>query len=197
LLEARVHVGARVPVERDGCSQVEATRVNEWIRNWGSTLAERERPYPCDELAGSHQALFRAVTVQAPRHWVFRWLCQLRLAPYSYDWIDNLGRQSPRQLVDGCDQLANGQKVMLIFRLVDFEPGVQITLKTSGPLAVTYALTDIDGGSCRLVAKLVVHYPAGPIGWAMRLLLPLGDLLMMRRQLLNLKALAESTCPRR
>ena len=44
---------------------------------------------------------------------------------------------------------------------------------------------------CRLVVKLVVRYPGGVTGTLMRQLLPWGDLVMMRRQLLNLKGLAE------
>jgi hypothetical protein len=37
-----------------------------------------------------------------------------------------------------------------------------------------------------------VKYPRGPIGWIERLALPWGDLIMMRRQLLNFKGLAEA-----
>ena len=39
--------------------------------------------------------------------------------------------------------------------------------------------------------KLVVAWPPGLHGPVMRALLPPGDLVMMRRQLLNLKGLAE------
>lgn len=39
--------------------------------------------------------------------------------------------------------------------------------------------------------RFAVRYPRSPIGGAMRVLLPPGDLVMMRRQLLNLKRLAE------
>src|SRR5262249_6937940 len=68
-------------------------------RTWGSTPAERRMQFPCDRhLPACDDALFRAVSVAAPAPLLFRWLCQLRVAPYSYDWLDNFGRRSPRQL---------------------------------------------------------------------------------------------------
>ena len=73
--------------------------------------------FPCDRyLFPFDGAYFRAVEVQAPAPLVFRWLCQLRVAPYSYDWIDNCGRQSPRQLISGMENLQVGQSVMMIFQ---------------------------------------------------------------------------------
>ena len=69
---------------------------------WGTTPEERARPYPCDRwLEGANDAYWRGVTVRAEPAVVFRWLCQLKVAPYSYDWIDNWGRQSPRTLTPG------------------------------------------------------------------------------------------------
>jgi hypothetical protein len=85
--------------------------------------------FPCDRyLSPFDGAYFRAVAVHAPAPVVFRWLCQLRVAPYSYDWIDNFGRQSPRQLIAGLENLKVGQSVMTIFQLVDFEPNRHVTL---------------------------------------------------------------------
>jgi hypothetical protein len=53
--------------------------------------------FPCDRHVDSPDAAyFRRVVVQAPCAVVFRWLCQLRVAPYSYDWIDNWGGAARR-----------------------------------------------------------------------------------------------------
>jgi hypothetical protein len=148
-------------------------------------------------VAGSADALYRAVTVDAPPALLFRWLCQLRAAPYSYDWLDNLGRRSPRRLTPGLDRLQVGQRVMTVFRLAAFEPDRHITAVLDRPtnlfggIAVTYLIVPQAAGRCRLVVKLAVAYPRTPIGTAMRALLPAGDLVMMRKQLLTLKELAE------
>src|SRR4029077_18564030 len=94
------------------------------VTTWGSTASERARAFPCDGvLPHASFDLYRAVTVEAPASRVFRWLCQLRVAPYSYDLLDNWGRRSPRELTPGADDLAVGQKIMTIFTLVSFEIG--------------------------------------------------------------------------
>jgi hypothetical protein len=169
---------------------------------WGSTAAERARAFPCDGLVPQPtDALFRAVDVAAPARVVFRWLCQLRAAPYSYDWIDNLGRQSPRRLTPGLERLAVGQRVMTFFELIAFEPDRHLTLvgRMPGPgailgrLAASYVVVARGETNARLVVKLVVGYPQGPLGWAMRGLLPWADLAMMRKQLLTLQRLAEAS----
>jgi hypothetical protein len=170
---------------------------------WGSTPAERERLFPCDRhLDGVSDALFRAVDVDAPPAAVFRWLCQLKAAPYSYDWIDNFGRQSPTTLTPGLDVLEVGQRMMTTFELVEFERDRHLTLllKTSvggrlfGGLAVSYVVVPRGASGSRLIVKLLVQYPAGPIGWALRGITPWADLVMMRKQLLTLKGLAEAPC---
>jgi hypothetical protein len=168
--------------------------------NWGATAEERAMPFPCDRhLPGADDACFRAVTVDAPAPVVYRRLCQLKLAPYSYDWIDNWGRRSPQELVPGVEVLEVGQRVMSIFRLVDFETDRHLTLvlvrgrRILGDVAVSYVVVPDGAHRCRLVVKLLVNHP-GPA--ALRPLVrwvgPLGDLVMMRRQLLNLQRLAEA-----
>jgi hypothetical protein len=168
--------------------------------NWGATAEERAQPFPCDPyLPDADDACYRAITVDAPAPVVFRRLCQLQLAPYSYDWIDNWGRRSPQELVPGADELEAGQQVLTIFRLVEFETDRHLTLVlvrarwVFGDVAISYLVVPDGAGRCRLVVKLLVNHP-GPA--ALRPLVrwvgPLGDLVMMRRQLLNLKGLAES-----
>jgi hypothetical protein len=166
------------------------------IDTWGSSVAERAADYPCDGLiAGPHRVVFRAVDVIAPAPIVFRWLCQLRVAPYSYDWIDNLGRRSPRRLVPGLEHLAVGQRLATIFRLVSFEEGRSITISSNtmlfGRVAGTYRVDPVDDNRSRLVVKLAFSGRRGLHDLVLRLVLPAGDLVMMRKQLLTFKALAE------
>jgi len=106
--------------------------------DWGSTAAERDQSFPCDDLLKNpDDVLFRAIDVDAVPAVTFRWLCQLRTAPYSYDWIDNLGRTSPRTLTPGLELLAVGQTVMTIFELVDFEnPLTSRSGTAAGPSSV-------------------------------------------------------------
>jgi hypothetical protein len=172
----------------------------EVIDQWGSTAEERRRRYPCDELlSGPGQVLFRAVSIDASPSVVFRWLCQLKLAPYSYDLIDNGARRSPRHLVPGADRLVAGEEIM-IFKLASFARDEHLTLelrghRVFGDLAMTYAVVPEANHTTRLVVELLVVPPPGMLGRLLRAVLPLGDLVMMRRQLLNLKALAEATDP--
>lgn len=174
---------------------------------WGTQPEERRLAFPCDELI--HQpddAVYRGVTVNAMPATMFRWLCQMRAAPYSYDWLDNGGRQSPRELTAGLENLAIGQDVMRIFKLAAFEKDRHLTLllkakssasQTFGDLAVSYLVLPVADDpsmrSCRLLVKLIARHPPGIYGKIMRTVLPWGDLIMMRRQLLNLKRLAEQT----
>jgi hypothetical protein len=158
---------------------------------WGSTAAERAQALPCDRyLPDAGTVVHRAIDIAAPPDTVFRWLCQLRAAPYSYDLIDNFGRRSPQRLTPGLDELAVGQRFMTIFDLVEFEPGRHITLVVRerarwafGTVGVTYLVTPRGDRGVRLLVRVASARRSRLLPWL--------DLPMMRRQLLNLKELAE------
>ncbi|MGY1812629.1 hypothetical protein [Blastococcus sp. SYSU D00820] len=162
--------------------------------SWGASAAEREVHLPCDDLLpDARLVLHRAVDVDAAPSLLYRWLCQLRAAPYSYDLLDNLGRRSPQRLTPGLEQLAVGQRILTVFRVASFVRGSHVTVEhrgVFGRVAATYRVTG-EGLRSRLLVRtrwrpplpLLASGGATPWGW--------GDLVMARRQLLNLKALAE------
>lgn len=156
---------------------------------WGVTDAETTRRYPCDDVvpAPALQA-WRGVTVHAPPERVWPWVRQIRLAPYSYDWLDNLGRRSPRTLVALADPepgdpftAVGGRRVG---HVLSVEPGVALTGRIVGAV-MSYVLVP-DGPDTRLLLKLVTAH-----GRATAPLLAVGDLVMARRQLRTWAGLAE------
>jgi hypothetical protein len=163
---------------------------------WGATPEEAARHYPADHLVPGALLLTRAISVRAPASLTWRWLCQIAVAPYSYDWIDNRGRRSPDTLTAGADDLELGQTMAVVFRLTSYDDGHHWTATTSprgrrmfGPVAMTYA-AEPDGHDSRIVCRIAAAAD-GPLARARAHALAWGDLVMMRRQLLNLKALAE------
>jgi hypothetical protein len=156
---------------------------------WGVSADEVARRYPCDEFvpAPGLQA-WRGVTVQATPERIWPWLAQLQVAPYSYDWIDNLGRSSPRQLLDLPAPVA-GQHFTTsagrrLGQTLSVTPGEQLTGRILGA-TMSYVLVP-DGERTRLLLKVVLARG----GWIAPAI-SLGDLIMARRQLLNFKRLAE------
>ena len=178
----------------------EENRMESLGKIWGVEPRECLAEYPCDRFIENYDDVYyRGVSIRAAPEIIFRWLCQMRVAPYSYDLLDNFGRRSPRVLTPGTDKLEIGQVVMTIFELIDFEPDTHLTIRTRkdmpgaglfGDCVVSYVITPESGGGCRILVKLLIRYPMG-IGKLLGLILPLSDLIMMRRQLLNFKELSE------
>ncbi|WP_022664762.1 hypothetical protein [Desulfospira joergensenii] len=168
-------------------------------KNWGMIPREHDLAFPCDQCGKNFSdTYFRGITIHAEPKRIFPWLCQMRVAPYSYDWIDNLGRKSPQRLIPGLDRLEIGQKIMFIFDLIDFQQNVHLTLrldkrlrKVFGDTIITYMIFRQKQDVSRLLVKILVRYPRGIAGILLDKLLPPGDLIMMRRQLINFKGLSE------
>ena len=171
-------------------------------KTWGATEEELSRRYPSDDAVPDARTwTLRAIDIDAPPEVVFRWLCQLQKGPYSYDLLDNLGRRSPRKLIPGLEKLERGQQFMTIYELIDLEPVTsgsgQITVRTNklkgafGTQAVTYAVSPNADGGTRLVAKRVLAPPRGPHGPIFKMNLPFIDYVMAKKQMKNMKKLAE------
>jgi len=174
---------------------------SEYGRYWNVTLAERVESFECDSAMDGHtdvERWLRAIDVDAPVDVTYRWLCQFKIAPYSYDWIDNIGRRSPKTLTAGAGDLAIGQR-FLVFRITAFAADDHITGRITpgfarlyGDLAVTYQVRPRGADATRVVVALAAAADNTPSRLRRRML-SRGDQIMMRRQLLNLRKLAECT----
>lgn len=156
---------------------------------WGVSDAETRLHFGCDDFVENPTVeAWRGVTVLAPPAAVWARVRQVRIAPYSYDLVDNLGRRSPRELRDVPEPLV-GDPFTRAFgrdqgRVVAVEPGRQLTARITGA-HMSYVVVPA-GDRTRLLLKVV----AGLHPW-LAPAVSLGDLPMARKQLLTLKELAE------
>ena len=161
---------------------------------WGVSPSEVLRAYPCDDfVAAPVLQAWRGIRIEAPAVAVWPWVTQIRLAPYAYDWIDNRGKRSPRQLA-GLPEPRVGERFTASGgrprgRILSVAPGSQLMGTIMGAF-MSYVLVPQDDGATRLLLKVTARSRR----WAAPAL-SAGDLIMARRQLLNFKALAERHHP--
>jgi len=158
---------------------------------WGVTDDEVAQSFPCDAwITRPSLVAWRAVTIHALAVDVWPWVSQVRLAPYSYDWLDNGGRRSPQAIVDLPPPAAGEPFTRAagkhLGRILSVDPPHQLTGAIAGAV-ISYVLEQRpDERTTRLLMKINsgLPRPLAPV-------LSVGDLLMARRQLLNWKRLAE------
>src|SRR3954451_23370383 len=125
---------------------------------WNVTDDEVARTYPCDDLvyAPTLQA-WRGVTVHTTPKVLWPWVAQIRIAPYSYDWIDNLGRRSPQQLVGLPEPVVGESFTIAATRqfgsILAVEPPEHLTGEIMRA-SISYVLVP-EGQSTRLLMKVV------------------------------------------
>jgi len=173
------------------------------LQNWGATAAEVAGPVAGDDVVVDPGLVAtRSIDLGAPPDAVFPWLVQLgfgRAGWYSYDWIDNLGRHSAMRIVPEWQGVQAGDLIPggpVAFRAVRLEAPHELVLAVDGSgallrriaFSLAYELRPAPGGGTRLVTRVRgrVDLPGGR--FVERWLLGPGDGVMVRRQLLNLRA---------
>ena len=178
-------------------------RLRARVHAWNVTAEEARAVHPADRHVPPGGAHFvRALDVDADPATTWRWVCQLSVAPYSYDLVDNLGRRSPARLTPGAERIEVGQH-FLFGPVVELEEGRCVVTaargagqRVCGPVAMSYEVVPGLRARSRILVCLAVGPPRSSLRRLDRTwqrLLGAGDLVMVRHQLHRLGALAEGS----
>jgi hypothetical protein len=176
-----------------------------WHLRWGATDEEFAAPMPGDELVPDPSFIAtRAITIDAPPSAVWPWLVQIgfgRAGFYSYDILDNAGRESARAILAEYQHPHTGDWVPMAstvnhttaFTIAGFETDRWL-LWQKPHSTWAWKLTPLEGGRTRLVVRLKDRFAwrESPGGALLSLILfEFGDFPMMRKLLLEVRARAE------
>lgn len=186
---------------------------------WGATAEEVRMPFPGDLIPGATRGATMATTIEAPPSAVWPWLVQMgtdRAGWYSWDRLDNFGRQSATRIHPEWQEISLGSRFAALpdggewWEVAALEPGRFLALRMSVDLrgrpfdtsatpprfytdsTWSFLLEELPEGRTRLV---VSGY------WRLRprwlqpimsvLVLEPSHWIMQTRQFANLKRLAE------
>jgi len=167
---------------------------------WGASDAEVAHPMPGDEIvAEPFMNATRAVSIRARSDQIWPWLLQIgsgRAGWYSYDRIDNAGVCSATRLEPALQCLNVGDLVPMIPRQPVgvwvkqlIENVSMLWWDKKGSFTWSWELVPIDRGHTRLLTRVRAKFP-----WetpAYGIVADIGDVVMMRKTLLGIKARAE------
>jgi hypothetical protein len=179
--------------------------VRPWQLTWGATAEEVSRSLPGDDLVARPTFnATRAITIAAPPERIWPWLVQTGLTRagwYSYDLLDNLGRQSARRIIPELQHLAVGDIVPMSpdgkhgMPVHSIDPPRSMIWGTPGDTTWTWQLDPCPDGSTRLITRVRSRYRWLFPTIAFSALVEFGDVWMMRKMLLNLRDRAEAASP--
>jgi hypothetical protein len=179
------------------------TRIRPWQLRWGATDEEVLRFMPGDEVVSNPSFdATRAVTIHAQPEEIWPWIAQMgfrRAGWYSYDWVDNYGRPSAREIIPEHQDVKVGD-------LVPMGPGEESGLwirafdpshwmlwaDKDGNVTWCWSLYPAGGDATRLVSRIRMRYNWTSPWMLFNLLLDAGDIVMMRKSMLGIKERAEA-----
>ncbi len=176
--------------------------IRPWTLTWGATTDEIVRPLPGDEIVKkTHFNATRAVTIQARPGDVWQWLIQIgsgRAGWYSLDWIDNGGKESSWDILPEFQKIENDYFVPFTpdqkngMWVHEFKtPEYILWRDKKGKATWLWQLSETTPGQTRLLTRLRTEYDFS-FPWVIYYILyDLGDIIMMRKCMLGIKARAE------
>lgn len=156
------------------------------------------------EISGTERRnLIRTIGIDASPHNIFLWLKQLRVAPYSYDFIDNRRRKSPGFLIENLPPLRSNTHFLLAFHISEFEEDSFIVCRFCEPvnqpfslclhgLYIEYRIAENDKETM-LWCKVSGYIKRNAVSGVFFSAFSLANKIMMTRQLKNIKKYSELT----
>jgi hypothetical protein len=172
--------------------------IRPWQLRWGATDEELTRAMPGDEdVPKPSFDATRSVTVHASPEAIYPWIVQIgmtRAGWYSYDLLDNLGRQSAQQLLPEHQHIYAGQLIPMSpdgkhgIYVKDFRKDEWILWNDKeGVTTWCWSLYPEDENRTRLVTRVRMKYLWNSPAALFNLLVEFADLPMMRKCLLGIK----------
>ena len=178
--------------------------VGPWQRRWGATDLEVRRSMPGDELLRMDApSTTRAITIDASPAEIFPWLLQIgygRGGWYSYDWIDNDGKQSVDRIEPELQGLVIGDRIEMLPGMgpVVREIARERHIVCSGA-ADSWCLMvkPMSGRKTRLISRWRQDWPKTPATFIWAALSDPGAFVMEQKMLRTIRDLAEGGAERR
>lgn len=145
--------------------------IRPWMLTWGSTVEERRRPLPGDEIEPTATYVTtRAATINAPPQAIWPWLVQMgqdRAGFYTHNWVERVLQsgipdtsviRSEWQHLEVGDLMRTNRDIggkPMGWPVAAVEQGRSLVVTSKNMPAGTYAfvIDPIDGGTSRLIVR--------------------------------------------
>jgi len=148
-----------------------------------------------------NRELLRSIEIRVNAPDIFVWLKQLRVSPYSYDFIDNRCRKSPDYIIENLPPLKVNAHYLLSFHIIEFKENSFIACRFCEPinLPLNFYMKDLfieyrieeQGTKAKLWCKIKGYYNRDISSKGFFYIFSILNKIMMTRQLKNIKRLSE------